>query len=275
MAAIGGASDQFAAAFATFATNNESRSKFVSEVVSFARRNSLSGIDVDWEFPTAADSDNFVLLLQDLRSAFDQFDYLLSVAVAPDKWRAQTFYQIELISELVDFINLMTYDFHGAWDSTVGHHAQMYPHYRDSDYMREVNCAASVTYWLSKKANPEKLILGIPTYGNVFTLLDPNLHKIGSNVNRSVVTRSNMGYDEHCQMKPSGWKQQFDVDFRVYYATRGSLWFGFDSKRQVIEKVKFAKSRKLGGVMFWSIDTDDHANHCRDGNFPLIAAARN
>lgn len=273
MAAIGGASAQFAVAFATLSASLESRSKFVSEVLTLIRNNSLSGIDVDFEFPSAGDSDNFVFLLQDLRNAIDQFNYILSVAVAPDKWRAQTFYQIERISQIVDFLNLMTYDFHGAWDKTVGHHAQMYPHFRDSGYMKEVNCAASVTYWLAKKADPRKLILGIPTYGNMFTLLDPKLHTIASDVNSSVATRSHMGYDEYCRMKPTGWKQQYDVNFRVYYATRGTSWFGFDSKRQIIEKVRFAKSLNLGGIMFWSVDTDDYANHCNQGNFSLISTA--
>lgn len=31
------------------------------------------------------------------------------------------------ISKHLDFMNIMTYDFHGTWDDVVGHNAALYP----------------------------------------------------------------------------------------------------------------------------------------------------
>lgn len=275
MVAVGGANEVFSEAFSKMAKSTAARSRFVVNTVNLLNQYSLNGVDIDWEYPTVNDRDNFEALLMELKESLSPLGYILSIAAAPDKWRAREFYNIKKISEVVDFINLMTYDFHGTWNNEVGHHAQFYPHRKDSFYSKEFNCAASVNYWLSMKAPASKLVLGIPTYGNMFTLLDDRNHKISSdiNVNQTKASRSNMGFDEYCKLKPQGWKQHFDSDFRVFYSVNKLSWFGFDSSQQIIAKVKFAKSLNLGGVMFWSIDTDDHDNACRNGKFSLISSA--
>lgn len=275
MAAIGGANDQFSEAYAELSSSVETRTTFANNVVALIEQNSLSGIDLDWEFPSADNKNNFVLLLQEVRKAFDVMGYILSVAVAPDKWRANDFYDVPKISQEVDFINLMTYDFHGPWDSEVGHHSQIYPHHNESGYRKELNVAASVTYWLSKGALATKLVLGVPTYGNHFVLSNSSQHKIGSEINakETKISRGNIGYDEYCATKNLGWKQRFDTNYRVYYAINDTSWLGFDSIRQVIRKSEFIKGNGLGGVMFWSLDTDDYSNDCSQGRFPLISAA--
>lgn len=274
LAGIGGASLELSEAFAALSSSNETRLNFASNVIAFIKENALDGVDIDWEYPTAGDKNNFVLLLNDLGEIFERFAYVLSVAVAPDKWRAEIFYDIPKISEVVGFINLMTYDFHGIWDETIGQHAQMFPHQNDSSYRRELNCAASITYWLSKGARADKLVLGVPIYGNTFVLSDSKQHKIGSpvNVTETKKTRGNLGYNEYCAIKSTKWIQHFDTKFRVYYATDGFSWFGFDSVQQVIRKANYAKSLHLGGIMVWSLDTDDIKNDCKQGRFPLVSS---
>lgn len=199
---------------------------------------------------------------------------ILAVAVAADKWRANAIYDIPKIAETVDMINLMSYDYHGTWNEETGHHAQMYPHHEDSFYRRELNCAASVSFWVSKGAPAEKINLGIPTYGNSFALLDPKRHKIGSPVNITETrnSRGPIGYNEFCAIKSNGWTQHYDSNYRVYYAVKRFLWLGFESIQQVAMKVKFVQKNKLGGVVFWSLDTDDYNNFCGQGKFPLINA---
>lgn len=276
LAAVGGANEDQTKAFSILSNAEQTRTNFVINIMSLVEKFSLSGIDVDYEFPeTSNDKFNFVLLLQNLRKAFKASNLILSVAVAADKWRANVGYDIPKIVEVVDFINLMSYDYHGGWDTSVMHHAQMYAHQRDSFYMKELNCAASITYWISKGAPAEKLVLGIPTYGNTFVLLSSKLHKIGSdvNVNETKSSRGPMGYNEYCSIKASGWKQNYDTNYRTYYAVKGFLWYGFDSIQQVGTKAKYIVKHKLGGAVFWSIDTDDFSSFCKQGKFPLVRAA--
>lgn len=273
MAAIGGANEDLSKAFATMSSSSILRGKFVENTVKFMEKHSLLGIDIDWEYPSAADKSNFILLLQDLKTAFESRRFILSIAAAPDKWRAKVFYDIPKISETVDFINLMTYDFHGKWDSNIGHHSQMYPHHQDSSYAKELNCAASVNYWLLGGAQARKLILGIPTYGNTYVLSNRKQHSIGSLVdfNATKETLGNMGYDSYCATKVIGWKQDYDSSFRIYYAVNENSWLGFENVRTVNAKARFANIKGLGGIMFWSLDTDDRENICKQGVFPLIS----
>lgn len=278
LAAIGGADSEQTKSFSTLSKSLSARSRFIENLINFCRKYSLSGIDIDFEYPqTSDDKINFARLLDEARKSFDLNGFILSIAVAPDRWRAEKFYDIPRISQSAHIINLMTYDFHGRWDSSIGHHAQMFPNHRESSYSKELNCASSVAYWISQGAASNKLHLGIPTYGNVFHLSNVTLHRVGeqSSVDRNSTLAFGvpMGYDEFCKTRKSEWKQYFDSNFRVYYAVnrQKSTWYGFDHPNQVAMKAKFIKQWNLGGAMFWSIDTDDPENFCKNGKFPLSA----
>jgi GH18 family chitinase len=45
---------------------------------------------------------------------------LLSVAVAAEKYTIMNGYEIENVVPHIDFINLMSYDYHGSWDRKLG-----------------------------------------------------------------------------------------------------------------------------------------------------------
>lgn len=122
------------------------RSKFVENVVQFVKKYKFDGFDLDWEYPAKRgghpeDVKNLVLVLKDLRKRFDQENLILSVAVGAAEATASISYDIPNLSKYVDFINLMTYDFHGAFDSDhkVGHHAPLYPSSNETGLQRQMN----------------------------------------------------------------------------------------------------------------------------------------
>jgi chitinase len=52
---------------------------------------------------------------------------LLTAAVAAGKTSIDTAYEIDKLASYLDFINLMTYDFHGgSWENFTGLHAALY-----------------------------------------------------------------------------------------------------------------------------------------------------
>ena len=67
-----------------------------------------------------ADKQNYVALLRELHDAFQPQGYLLSVAVSAGKPTIDTAYDVPQVSKYVDIINLMTYDFHGGWETKTG-----------------------------------------------------------------------------------------------------------------------------------------------------------
>lgn len=71
----------------------------------------------------------------------------------------------------------------------------------------------------------------------------------------------------------SDWEYIWDEEQVVPHRVSGNQWVGYDDARSIVEKVKFAKSKNLGGIMFWSFDTDDFRGLCGGGTYPLMRAA--
>jgi hypothetical protein len=102
----------------------------------------FDGIDIDWEYPGGGgqpyntadavnDKHNFTLLMQEFRAqldaqgATDGKRYPLTAAIGAGTEKiAQT--EPALYSQYMDWVNLMTYDFHGGWETTTNFHAPLY-----------------------------------------------------------------------------------------------------------------------------------------------------
>lgn len=76
--------------FVLVSSTDARRSAFASSVVAFLENHNFDGIDLDWEYPvtrdgTGADYNNYPLLCQALRTAFDNAghsDWLITVATS-------------------------------------------------------------------------------------------------------------------------------------------------------------------------------------------------
>ena len=68
------------------------------------------------------------------------------------------------LSEQLDFINVMTYDFHGAWDRVTGFNAPLKP--KTSEHTVKY----AISYWIQLGADSRELVMGILLYGRTFTL---------------------------------------------------------------------------------------------------------
>ena len=163
------------------------RKVFVESVLQFLKKHQFNGLDLDWEYPTmkasegtdrtpgrAQDREDFVSLLRELRDAFDSKDYILSVAVGAGKPIIDRAYDVPSVSEYVDYINVMTYDFHGAWEHVTGHNAPLYPQ------SEQLTVSFAINYWINLDALHTKIVMGIPFYGRTFTLSNDNQIEIGA-----------------------------------------------------------------------------------------------
>ena len=112
------------------------------------------------------DKENFTALLQEFRDQLDaKGSYLLTIAGAGG---AEKMASMELlkVSEIVDWVNVMSYDFHGGWDSTTGHNAPFYPS-SSSPFSNEAssNVDAALQGWITAGVEPDKVVMGAPIYG--------------------------------------------------------------------------------------------------------------
>lgn len=201
----------------------------------------------------------------------------MSVAVASVEFSASKSYDIRSVADNVDFVNLMTYDLHGSWDGKTGINA---PLYARSDDNQQLSVDAAVNYWLNNGCPREKLIVGVPLYGRSFTLNDPQNNGINApasagQAGQFVPEGGFLGYNEICfDLSRNGWTRDWDDTQKVPFAYKGNQWVGYDDEKSLGFKLSYIKNKGLGGVMFWSIETDDFSNLCGGGNFPLLSMAK-
>jgi GH18 family chitinase len=136
----------------------------------------FDGVDLDWEYPGAPDRggqiqdvNNYPLLLQMIKFKFqvERKDFGISITAPTSYWYLRWFNLIEIV-KYVNFINLMSYDLHGIWDSTDPIGPYIYAHTN----LTEIDLALDL-FWRNN-ISPSMINLGLAFYGRTFQLTDPS-----------------------------------------------------------------------------------------------------
>ncbi|XP_059178259.1 uncharacterized protein LOC131957453 [Physella acuta] len=153
------------------------RKEFAANTAHYVRHWGFDGLDIDWEFPQESHKADLTSLLKDLRTAFREEvtisgkkELLLSIAAPASDERINSGFQVKEISQYVDMINLMAYDFYGAWGEITGFNSPLYPRTSDTRFSFKHCVEWTVNLWLMLGAPASKLNLGIAGYGQSFTL---------------------------------------------------------------------------------------------------------
>ncbi|CAG2060286.1 unnamed protein product [Timema podura] len=204
-----------------------------------------------------------------LRNRFNPLGLILTVACPSPSYYIRVSYDITRIAQNVDFINLMTYDFHNGYQSTTGLNAPLYVRQTDPD--KELNVYAGVENWLNNGAPAEKIVLGMGFYGTAFILTDSSNNGVGAPASGAGGSGGTLMYNQICQsqMVDDGWNINWDEEADVPFANRGTLWVGYDDPDSIAEKAQYALDKGLGGAMVWSVDMDDFRGNCGDKNVLL------
>ncbi|XP_076358998.1 chitinase-like protein 4 [Tachypleus tridentatus] len=265
-------------------STSQNRAKLISSMINLLYKCNFDGIDIDWEFPAWAGSSLedkkiffFFLLniLQDFQNAVTSEQknnknrpLLLSVAVAAVLPIMRASYDILSLAKYVDFINLMSYDYHDfMWYLPfTGHNSPLFRRKDELGYFATLNTAWSAEEWAKEGMPRSKIMVGIPTYAHIYTLATPYIHGF----NAPAVGGGEMTYDEACNFVKNGAVRVFDKESQVPYAYQNRTWVGYDDLESITAKVKWIKSRVFGGVMTFDLNCDDWNSVCDKGlPFPL------
>ncbi|XP_049296118.1 probable chitinase 2 [Anopheles funestus] len=269
--------------YSLMAERESTREAFADQTLRFLVHYGFDGLDIDWEYPTMRggipeDRENFILLVQALRSKFAPRKKLLTAAISASKEILQSGYDLPKLCQELDFINLMTYDYSSDVKAALDA-----PLYGDSSTGETID--TTITY-VSKSGCPMvKFSLGITTHAKTYTvvpsrLMAPGINAVGPGApGRYTRSAGSLGYNEVCEMlKPNGtspiqWVIKSMAQNAVKYAYRDDQWLTFDGVETIGTKVKYAMDKKLGGIMFWTIDTDDFQGDCHNEAYPLLQTA--
>ena len=250
--------------FSDAALTAQSRATFVESAVDFLRRYHLDGLDVDWEYPSLPgagnkyrpeDTQNFTLLLKDLRERFDREQkatgrrLILTIAAgASEEYLAHT--EMKQVQRYIDAVNLMTYDYaKPSTDVLTGFNA---PLYADPASPRQESVDASVRAFEQAGVPAGKILIGIPFYSHVWQQVPDRNHGLfqpGKPASNDLAPFGAIRQNILGQGYTRYWDQAASVPY--LYSAEKQQFVSYDDAESIAAKCNYAVSRKLGGVMFW------------------------
>ncbi|KAL2017330.1 hypothetical protein VTK56DRAFT_2303 [Thermocarpiscus australiensis] len=245
--------------FPAAASTAESRATFASSAVRLLADLGFDGIDIDWEYPAdATQAQNFVLLLQAVRSALDAYSaqyangyhFLLTIAAAagPDNYSKLP---LGSVADAIDFFNLMAYDYAGSWDTLARHQANLFP---SNASATPFSTDRAVSDYLAAGVPASKIVLGMPVYGRSFE----NTAGLGQPFNGVGTGSWEAGVWDYKVLPKAGATVIYDeVAGATYsYDPASRELISFDTPDMVQRKVDYLRGKGLGGSMFWEASGD-------------------
>ena len=275
MVSIGGWEDS--GNFPEVASTEAKRIKFASSCINLIRKYGFHGIDIDWEYPgleahngSPADYDNFTSLLSELRDSLDAYSeetdlyYPLSFAAPASPVVAKGF-DVRAISEILDYINIMTYDFHGVWDSKSNHNSPLFAKSGGS-----VDQAFRL-YHEDYGVPAEKLNLGAPFYGRTFD----QCRKIYGKHSGASTFFHPEGFADYQMLdnNGAGFKRKWDDKAKAPYLVnrKKKILVSYDDEESVGYKADYILDNNVRGVIIWTIVGD----YLENGDSPLLEVLHN
>jgi chitinase len=274
--------------FSDVALTDASRKTFAESCVDFMVQYGFDGIDIDWEYPAGGgletntsrpeDTQNFTLLLKALRDELTarQADegrdeaYLLTIA-APAGPGNIAHVELDKIHEHLDWINIMTYDFHGGFDSITGFNAPMYAQSNDPSTDEDVrlgfNVDAAVQAYIEGGVPRNKIVVGMPFYGRSWMgvgATDNGLYQTSTGPGPGTWISNSEGYgvldykDIVANYLPT-YTRYWDDEAQVPYLYNPStgVFITYDDPESLGIKRQYVLDEGLGGVMIWEMSSDD------------------
>ncbi len=254
------------ARFATVSASATTREAFAKNLHDFVVANGYDGVDIDWEYPEGLQQrSDCTLTMIAIRKELPQPQYLLSMATAGNPTRpGQGSYDFEALSQILDFINVMTYDFHGPWTRHAGHNSALFQSRKDPG-TNDGSLTTSIDVYLNYfHVPPEKLNIGSGFYGYEFT----TANGLWQPCDKCETATFSRGYGAYIKprINAMGWKRKFDSAAKAPYLIPSAAgkpgFITYDDAESTTRKVNYVLGkRNLGGFFIWAIGGPGYSDY--------------
>ena len=272
--------------FSNVALTPQTRNTFARSAMEFITEYGFDGVDIDWEYPVSGgmagtihrpeDRQNYTLLMQELRRQLDSLEtannqeYLLTIA-APANPDNIANIEVAQIHQYLDWINIMTYDFHGPWGGTLdpvtNFNSPLYMAPEDplpEPYHSQFNLSAAAENYLDLTLPPSKINAGLAFYGRGFGNV--------TNANNGLFVNYNgpcwqgtweAGVFDFYDLKQNyinmaGYNSYWHAAAKVPWLHNPSagVIISYDDTVSIGEKGDYILDEGLSGAMFWEFSAD-------------------
>jgi chitinase len=298
---IGGASATNTAAFVTAASTAAGRQALAASCIDmFVNGNIAPGIsapglfdgfNIDWEFPTATDTENFTALLAEFRQQLNALHIITNkhyVLSFDGPAGSQNYVNINLhrASEQVDFITIDGYNYAGSWDTQTNDASPLFDSKQDPAFGQDLDIDDTVNAYLAAGVPPHKYTMGVPLYGAGWTGVPNVNHGLYQNskgpspvplANGTGLCTDLSGNTPGCDtlltpglatygtleaLTPNGYKSYFDakrIAVTLYDKSSGTF-YTYDDPQTALAKMLYIDLKVpggLGGAYVWALKDDD------------------
>ena len=195
---------------------------------------------------------------------------MLTDRLGTQNWR---YLRLRDLTPVLDFYNLMAYDYAGSWDAQSGHQSNLYPS-NENPQSTPFSTDAAVQHYLSQGVPPNKLVLGMPLYGRAFT----NTKGMGESYSGVGEGSWEAGVWDFKALPQSGAEEKVDKQLGASWSfdKSKSAIVSYDNKEVALQKVDYIHKNHLGGAMFWETSGDKKgADSLIETVSPLVYAILN
>ena len=261
------------AGFSDMSASKRNRNRFAESVVDYLRTYRLDGIDLDWEYPgqpgagnpySKRDKQNFTLMIKTLREHLDEATeederedkpYLLTVAGGiGNSYLVNT--EMGKVQKYVDFINLMSYNFAGAWSVRTAHHTNLYASQTSGG--SDTDVAEAVRQYVAEGVPLNKITIGVAFYGRGWE----GVRSRSRGLHQS--STKNLGsfrfHDLQAEyINKRGYTRYWDSLAKAPYLWNptAQVFITYDDEESLQHKARYIKSQQLAGMMFWEYYRDE------------------
>ncbi|KAJ1379777.1 Serine-threonine/tyrosine-protein kinase, catalytic domain [Sesbania bispinosa] len=260
---IGG--DQNNLAIQSMIKNASSRKPFIQSSIRIARLYGFQGLDLSWPtIETTSDAYNLGQLFQEWRAAAKSEaektnnsilqELILTAAVLGSPYLEIGSYPMESIRSNLNWVHVNAYDYHTPLGQNfTGAPSALY------DPASDFNTDYNIKAWIGNGLAANKLILGLPFYGYVWKLQNPNNNAIGAPATGPADGEdgSRSYKDIKNNIQQNGGVVLYNDTYVTNYCSYGSNWIGFDDVKVVQKKVSYAREKQLLGYYVWQVSHDD------------------
>lgn len=234
----------------------------------------FDGIDIDWEHPAIGDGSyntvspddkhNFTLLAAEFRRQLDELSrrtgrrYYLSAAMnSTERYMAQT--EPGEYARSLDWLNLMSYDFHGSWNKNgpADFQSNLYVDPANPDpHPQSVD--SGVQRFIAAGVPPEKIVVGVPFYARGWEGVPDVNHGLYQKAERPA-QGIELGIEKYGTIAKKPLPHFHDAASGQLWTYENGTFWTYDDPGVIRRKLDYVAQKKLGGIMSWSVDQDDAA----------------